>query len=154
MPTNLRKETMYQQLVRGIQDEFASQWIHDGLKVKTMVERTGLAAQTVKRNLNHECRFPWMQTILALSDGLGAEIIIKGSKVTINGRVAKLRKAGVRPTIIKVDGKPVFKVYTNKGKIKPAKAAKMINPQDANQTWAGRGRKPNWLLALEAKKSA
>ncbi|CUH77957.1 H-NS family nucleoid-associated regulatory protein [Tropicibacter naphthalenivorans] len=33
-------------------------------------------------------------------------------------------------------------------------APKYANPDDATQTWTGRGRKPNWLIeALEAGKS-
>lgn len=33
-------------------------------------------------------------------------------------------------------------------------APKYANPDDASQTWTGRGRKPNWLIAaLEAGKS-
>ncbi|MGO4855043.1 H-NS histone family protein [Phaeovulum sp. W22_SRMD_FR3] len=38
-------------------------------------------------------------------------------------------------------------------KRKPA-AAKYINPENADQTWTGRGRKPGWVqAALEAGKS-
>ena len=37
-----------------------------------------------------------------------------------------------------------------KGKISVAKYA---NPEDASQTWTGRGRKPNWLVA-KLKKGA
>lgn len=32
-----------------------------------------------------------------------------------------------------------------------AKAAKYANPDDRSETWTGRGRKPNWLVAKLAK---
>lgn len=31
------------------------------------------------------------------------------------------------------------------------KAAKFVNPDDRSQTWTGRGRKPNWLVAKLSK---
>jgi DNA-binding protein H-NS len=34
-----------------------------------------------------------------------------------------------------------------RGKGRSASAAKYRNPDDASQTWTGRGRKPNWLVA-------
>ncbi|MDK2123083.1 H-NS histone family protein [Parachitinimonas caeni] len=44
------------------------------------------------------------------------------------------------------------------GQEQPKKAKKLIvvrpqyrNPDDANQTWTGRGRKPQWVLRWEAK---
>ena len=33
------------------------------------------------------------------------------------------------------------------GKSKPTGIAKYANPDDATDTWTGRGRKPNWLVA-------
>ena len=33
------------------------------------------------------------------------------------------------------------------GKVKAAGVAKYANPDDASDTWTGRGRKPNWLVA-------
>ena len=33
------------------------------------------------------------------------------------------------------------------GRAKQASAAKYANPDDRSQTWTGRGRKPNWLVA-------
>lgn len=35
-----------------------------------------------------------------------------------------------------------------------AKSAKFVNPDDRNETWTGRGRKPNWLVAKLAKGAA
>ena len=32
-----------------------------------------------------------------------------------------------------------------------SKAAKFINPDDRSETWTGRGRKPNWLVAKLSK---
>ena len=34
---------------------------------------------------------------------------------------------------------------TKRGRSKSA--AKYVNPDDRNQTWTGRGRRPNWLVA-------
>lgn len=33
----------------------------------------------------------------------------------------------------------------------PAKAAKFVNPDNKSETWTGRGRKPNWLVAKLGK---
>ena len=33
------------------------------------------------------------------------------------------------------------------GKVKPTGIARYANPDDATDTWTGRGRKPNWLIA-------
>jgi DNA-binding protein H-NS len=37
------------------------------------------------------------------------------------------------------------------GRGKSASAAKYANPDNRNETWTGRGRKPNWLVAKLAK---
>ena len=34
-----------------------------------------------------------------------------------------------------------------RGKTKSASVAKYANPDDPSQTWTGRGRKPNWVIA-------
>lgn len=38
----------------------------------------------------------------------------------------------------------------NVGKVKKVSPAKYRNPDDAEQTWTGRGRTPLWVKALEA----
>ncbi|WHP69590.1 H-NS histone family protein [Phaeobacter inhibens] len=49
----------------------------------------------------------------------------------------------------------VIALHGGKGRKSGAKAAaKYANPEDASQTWSGRGRKPAWVhAALEAGKS-
>ena len=49
----------------------------------------------------------------------------------------------------------VIALHGSKGRKSGAKAAaKYANPEDASQTWSGRGRKPAWVhAALEAGKS-
>lgn len=37
--------------------------------------------------------------------------------------------------------------FASKGRGKGKSAAKYANPDDRSQTWTGRGRKPNWLVA-------
>lgn len=43
--------------------------------------------------------------------------------------------------------------FTAKGKGRGKSVAKYANPDDRSETWTGRGRKPNWLLA-KLKKGA
>lgn len=45
---------------------------------------------------------------------------------------------------------PVARVGRPRGSTAP-KSAKYANPDDRNETWTGRGRKPNWLVAKLAK---
>ncbi|UWQ73611.1 H-NS histone family protein [Leisingera sp. M658] len=54
-----------------------------------------------------------------------------------------------------VSFKDVIALHGGKGRKSGAKAAaKYANPDDASQTWSGRGRKPAWVhAALEAGKS-
>lgn len=56
------------------------------------------------------------------------------------------REAGV--SLSELFGVAVDKKAT---KTKPAVAAKYRNPNDASQTWSGRGRQPLWLAALIAE---
>ena len=46
-------------------------------------------------------------------------------------------------------GFSVFELFDGKGraKSKSPSVAKYANPDDPTDTWTGRGRKPNWLLA-------
>lgn len=51
--------------------------------------------------------------------------------------------------LLRGTGFTVFDLYGmgRKGRGRGKSAAKYANPDDASQTWTGRGRKPNWLLA-------
>lgn len=50
-------------------------------------------------------------------------------------------------------GLSVSELFGAKGAKKPVGIAKYVNPEDANDTWTGRGRKPNWLV-VRLKKGA
>jgi DNA-binding protein H-NS len=76
----------------------------------------------------------------------------------LEGRIAKVKsqardnaKADLKAKIDRlVDGSDftVAELYgftTKRGRSKSA--AKYANPDDLSQTWTGRGRKPNWLVA-------
>ncbi|MBL8564395.1 MAG: H-NS histone family protein [Hyphomicrobiaceae bacterium] len=51
---------------------------------------------------------------------------------------------------------PITRVGRPRGSVaaKSAKSAKYANPDDRSETWTGRGRKPNWLVAKLAKGAA
>jgi DNA-binding protein H-NS len=49
-------------------------------------------------------------------------------------------------------GFSVSELYGGRGRGK-ANAAKFVNPDNRSETWTGRGRKPNWLVA-KLKKGA
>jgi DNA-binding protein H-NS len=76
----------------------------------------------------------------------------------LEGRIAKVKsqaqddaKADLKAKINRLVSGSDFTVaelygFTSKrGKSKSA--AKYVNPDDRSQTWTGRGRKPNWLVA-------
>ena len=42
-------------------------------------------------------------------------------------------------------------LFGRRGSAKGSGAAKYRNPKDTSQTWTGRGRKPNWLVAAVKK---
>jgi hypothetical protein len=106
MPTNLKRQSPYQQLVQGIQDEMSKQYIHDHLKVKTIAAKSGLAYGTVANNLSRKTRFPWMQTILALSDALRVEFTVKHGKVMFSEADGIKRKT----VTLRYKGKPILRV--------------------------------------------
>lgn len=76
----------------------------------------------------------------------------------VQGAIATTRereRAEVKKTMAELAEKRGFKLHElmggrGKGKISVAKYA---NPEDSSQTWTGRGRKPNWLVA-KLKKGA
>jgi DNA-binding protein H-NS len=37
--------------------------------------------------------------------------------------------------------------FTTRGRGRSKSAAKYANPENKSETWTGRGRKPNWLVA-------
>jgi DNA-binding protein H-NS len=76
----------------------------------------------------------------------------------LEGRIAKLKsqarenaRADLKAKIDRLLAGSDFTVAelygftTKRGRSKSA--AKYANPDDRNQTWTGRGRKPNWLVA-------
>lgn len=75
--------------------------------------------------------------------------------------IKKREKAAKRDLMRKIEqlaeesGFSLDEVIATTSKPSPKKAApKYVNPEDAEQTWTGRGRKPHWVLdAIEAGKS-
>jgi DNA-binding protein H-NS len=67
------------------------------------------------------------------------------NKAELKAKIDKLLE-GSDFTIAELYG---FKTKKGRGK----SSAKYVNPDDPSQTWTGRGRKPNWLLA-KLKKGA
>jgi len=59
-------------------------------------------------------------------------------------------KASVKAALADLATKHGFSVdelYGKRGKGKGSAAAKYRNPDNPSETWTGRGRKPNWLVA-------
>jgi DNA-binding protein H-NS len=75
-----------------------------------------------------------------------------GLEVQVQGAIAKTRereRTEVKKALAELAEKRGFKLQElmggrGKGKMTIAKYA---NPEDSSQTWTGRGRKPNWLVA-------
>jgi DNA-binding protein H-NS len=83
-------------------------------------------------------------TLKQLSDLEGRIAKIKSqaqddAKADLKAKIDRL-VAGSDFTIAELYG---FKAKRGKSK----SAAKYVNPDDRSQTWTGRGRKPNWLVA-------
>jgi DNA-binding protein H-NS len=55
--------------------------------------------------------------------------------------------------VLKGSGITIYELYGIGRRGRGKSAAKYANPDDRSQTWTGRGRKPNWLVA-KLKKGA
>ena len=113
MKTNLAKESTWGAVIRGVQEEFWNQRIHDTMTIVKAAAASDLSIGTVTRMVKYRTKNPAFMTILSMAKGLDCEIHINGAKVTVNGRVAKLKAMGVKPTIITRVGKPPLQVYNN-----------------------------------------
>ncbi len=49
--------------------------------------------------------------------------------------------------LLAAHGFSVSELFGAKGSAKSKSLAKYANPDDSSDTWTGRGRKPNWLIA-------
>jgi DNA-binding protein H-NS len=71
----------------------------------------------------------------------------------IQGAISEARAKGRSEIKSKVadlaaaHGFSISELFGNKGPLKSKGAAKYANPEDPSDTWSGRGRKPNWLVA-------
>jgi DNA-binding protein H-NS len=71
----------------------------------------------------------------------------------IKGAIAEARtkeRSEVRSKVTALalsNGFSISELFGGKGGAKSKSVAKYANPDDATDTWTGRGRKPNWLLA-------
>jgi DNA-binding protein H-NS len=77
---------------------------------------------------------------------------LEGRIATVKAKVADATKAEVKAKIdalLKNSGFTIADLYpqAGKGRGRGKSVAKFVNPEDSSQTWTGRGRKPNWLVA-------
>lgn len=84
-----------------------------------------------------------------------AELEAKVAKVKVQARErAKAETKDKIDRILDATGFSIGEIYGfSKGRGRGKAAAKYANPDDRSQTWTGRGRKPNWLVA-KLKKGA
>jgi DNA-binding protein H-NS len=77
---------------------------------------------------------------------------LEGRIAIAKAKAADAAKADVKAkidTLLANAGFTIADLYPNagKGRGRSKSAAKYANPEDRSQTWTGRGRKPNWLVA-------
>lgn len=86
------EDNKYKRLVRSIQDEFAKQFIHQGLEIQDVVERinstpaSSICYQTVQRfvqmgrggkKFKGYSRGPYATTVFAIADALGFQMVAR-----------------------------------------------------------------------------
>jgi len=84
-----------------------------------------------------------------------AELEAKVAKVKVQARErAKSETKEKIDRLLDTSGFTIGEIYgLGRGRGRGKSAAKFANPDDRSQTWTGRGRKPNWLVA-KLKKGA
>jgi DNA-binding protein H-NS len=85
---------------------------------------------------------------LSLKDLNELEVKLQKAKATAREKERGLLKDKI-DAILKGTGFTVFDLYGigKRGRGRGKSAAKYANPDDRSQTWTGRGRKPNWVIA-------
>lgn len=89
---------------------------------------------------------------LSLKDIKSLEQELQKAKTQARDRERKALKAKI-DKLIEGTGFTIFDLYGIGGKKrgKSVSVARYANPDDPTDTWTGRGRKPNWVLARLAK---
>ncbi|MCH9765672.1 MAG: H-NS histone family protein [Alphaproteobacteria bacterium] len=85
---------------------------------------------------------------LSLKDINSLEQELQKAKAQVRDRERKALKAKI-DKLLSGTGFTIFDIYGVGGKKrgKTVSVAKFANPDDPSDTWTGRGRKPNWVLA-------
>ncbi len=81
-----------------------------------------------------------LPTLVALRDEVDAEIAAKQASASADF-IAEMRELASKRGLNLGDLVDVKRGVARKGKAEP----KYRNPQDASQTWAGRGKRPKWV---------
>lgn len=87
---------------------------------------------------------------LSLKDLLELETKLQKAVVAARERERADVKAKIEAMVSEA-GFSVNDLYGGRGGRKAPSAAKYANPDNRSETWTGRGRKPNWLVARLAK---
>jgi DNA-binding protein H-NS len=85
---------------------------------------------------------------LSLKDLNDLEAKLQKAKATAREKERAQLKEKI-DALLKGTGLTVFDLYGigKRGRGRGKSAAKYANPDDRSQTWTGRGRKPNWVIA-------
>lgn len=87
---------------------------------------------------------------LSLKDLLDLDSKLQKAVVAARERERADVKAKIEAMVAEA-GFSVSDLYGGRGGRKAPSAAKYANPDNRSETWTGRGRKPNWLVARLAK---
>ena len=95
-------------------------------------------------------RIPVEKMTLKQIEGLEAQIAAAKAKAA---DTAKAELKAKIDALLAGSGLTIGDLYpkATRGRGKSKSAAKYANPEDRSQTWTGRGRKPNWLVARVKK---
>ena len=84
---------------------------------------------------------------LSLAELVNLEAKVKSAIGVARDRERSLLKQKVAE-LAETHGFSISELFDGaRGRKKPVGIAKYANPEDKSDTWTGRGRKPNWLLA-------
>lgn len=85
---------------------------------------------------------------LSLKDITSLEQELQKAKAQVRDRERKALKAKIDKLMVG-SGFTIFEIYgvASKKRGKSVSVARYANPDDPTDTWTGRGRKPNWVLA-------
>lgn len=89
---------------------------------------------------------------LSLKDLLDLEVRVQKAISAARERERAEVKQKVE-SLVSSAGFSVSDLFGGRGPGRPSKSssAKYVNPENRSETWTGRGRKPNWLVAKLAK---